>query len=152
MRYTTIVDPTRPEAVAALMPQMPIAPGSRAVFWGGANVHGAPGTVPVSSPRPSALGMNDWGEHYQSSGNSPDYMLPSQYQSVPSNLWSHVRTASSNEIPVPAGNPKQLAGIAMVSRRMGGNTQVPQPQVVQTWPSSIQGYVGLGNAGWKVGG
>lgn len=153
MRYMAFVEPSRPEATAALMPQMPQAPGSRAVFWGGANVYGQPGTVPVKSERPAAMTMDDWGTQVQNSANSPDFITPSQYQSVPSNTWAHVRYASSNELPVPAGNPKNLAGIAMQSRRVGGQGQVAQPQATQNWPDILKGYNPAdngGNAGWKA--
>lgn len=149
MRYSVVTEPSRPELLPALMPHGMKSPTSG--FWGGANVMGQPGTVQVYSPKPD-LPVNPACPWAQPSNCAPDYIMPSQYQSVPSNLWSHVRTRSDNTMPVPAGNLFNMAGVAMRGPWIGGQFQILQPAALQVWPDRNGGPVnalGNGNAGWK---
>jgi hypothetical protein len=154
MRYMVITDPTRPEALPAMLPQTAPSGDGAALFWGAAGVYGQPGTVPVSSPRPAALTDTSWGPYVQPSGCAPDYIMPSQYHNVPSNRWSHVRTQSNNVMPVPAANLHNMPGIAYTPQMVGGQYQVAQPQAISVWPDLNTGPLpnGLGNAGWRGAG
>lgn len=157
MRYMVQTDPSRPEALAAMLPQSAPAGDGKALFWGGANVVGQPGTVPQYSPAPSAMSDDSWGHFRQGSHCSPDYIMPSEYWTVADNRWSHVRTQSNNVMPVPAVNPQNMAGVAMNSPQVGGVFQVAQPQATQSWPdlnggSGADPSGGFGNAGWRYNG
>lgn len=157
MRYAVNMDPSRPEAMPAMLPQVGPAGAARATFWGDARVYGQPGTVPVYSPRPSAMVDNSWGPYRQSSGCSPDYIMPSEYWNYPTQEWMPTRIVSTNEMPVPAGSPQLLPGIAMSGPAIGGIFQIAQPQVTAEWPDvngaivqySNVGY-GMFNPGWGV--
>lgn len=152
------MDPSRPEAMPAMLPATgPQAQGGRATYWGDARVTGQPGTVPIASPRPSSMRDDSWGPLRQGSGVSPDYIMPSIYYNTPTQAWMYTRVMSTNEMPVPAGSPQLLPGIAMSGPQIGGVFQVAQPQVAQVWPDvngSVVQYsnVGFGqfNPGWGV--
>lgn len=156
MRYAVNMDPSRPEAMAAMLPATSWQ-GVRAGYWGGANVVGQPGTVPVYSPSPQAMHDVSWGPYVQSSNCAPNYIMPSEYRSDPTQQWMHTRVQSTNEMPVPAGNPSNMAGIAMAGPQIGGIYQVAQPQVSQVFPDvngAVVQYSNVGygpfNPGWGV--
>lgn len=156
MRYTVQIEPSRPEATAALLPQSAPAGSGKALFWGGANIVGGPSQT-YPSPRPAALRDDSWGGQYQCSGNAPDMGVRGIQYVVPDNRWSHVRTVSNNEMPVPAGTPGNMAGVAMQAPIVGGRFQVAQPQPVTVWPDLNNPQAqdpggGLGNAGWRYSG
>lgn len=126
-----------PYSDAALIPPLPLAAG-RALWWGASGVVGHPGTARIHAPAPGVAG-GDRGEAGMPSHSSPNVILPSLYWQVP-NAYTRprVRIRSNTPLPVPAGNMYNMAGVSMVSRRTGGNTQVTQPGVVQRWPDLLK--------------
>ena len=134
MRYS-MVDPGGgpPGRAGALMPTPTTTP--RASSGGLVRVFGAPGTMPVPAPRPSAIPPVSADPRTQPSACAPDYMLPSVYVPSAANMHPPMCLQRINELPVPAISPYALPRIAQRSRRMGGQNQVVQPPVVQTWPA-----------------
>lgn len=139
MRYTVNAPTGRPDAAGALMPGIPRTPAASS--RGIVQVYGQPGTQGIAAPRPSALPQISGDPRTMPSRTSPDVMFPSLYRASAAGMHAPVAVRSTNELPVPAGRLVNMPGIAQRSRRVGGNTQIPQPRVVQTWPA----WRGAGN-------
>lgn len=128
----------------ALMPAIPNTPVS--TTWGWSHVHGAPGTQPVQAPKPGVHSISP-NPLTQPSWCSPDMILPDLYQSTPDPAWRHVPVRPQEMMPVPAVNLFNGPGIAMRSRKTGGQYQVGQPSVTQSWPDLLGRMLGAGNSG-----
>lgn len=151
-RYEVIAPPQSayPSMAAALTP--PIAQ-NRAVggVWWKNLIHADQGNVPVYSPKPGVHSISP-DLRAQGSNNSPDLFYPQIAYALPDNCHGPVNRVSNNMMPVPATLIDQLAGIAQFSRRTGGQNQVSQPSVTQTWPDLYarnNGKSPNGNAGWR---
>jgi hypothetical protein len=100
-------------------------------------VTGAPGTVPIYSPRPAALNDGQLGGPYnQPSSVAPDWFLPSIYTGhANSTLHFPGRILSDNVLPVPAGNPGRTALQWQHRTRIGGRTATAANRPWTTWPT-----------------
>lgn len=133
MRYT-IQDPGGgpPGRAGALMPVPAVDPA--ASTGGLVRLVGMPGNTAIAAPKPAALVPISQMRETQPSYCAPDVMYPSVYYALADNMHPPVALLRTNPMPVPAVTPYQLAGIAQRMRRVGGQSQVGQPQVAQTWP------------------
>jgi hypothetical protein len=96
---------------------------STASFNGQNIVTGAPGTVPVPSPRPPALNDGELGGPWnQPSSVSPDFILPSIYVAhANSTMHFPGDTAITNVAPVPAVAQGNVAKALWVKPVLGGD-------------------------------
>lgn len=136
-------DPTAPRSMApAAVP--PYTPTPYSVHGGQIRLAGAPGTVAVPSPPPPATRTRAVGSNppdLRPSDCSPDAFLPRLFVQYPDNLHPPVRIASTNEIPIPAGNFVRLPQIAsQAPARLGGTAVIPAPRAFTRWPSAVAGY------------
>lgn len=132
MRYT-MNDPGVPHAVGALMPTPAVMPVSSKGAL--VRIFGQPGTMGVPAPHPSAIPETAAGiRANQPSRCAPDVLFPSIYYTTPENMHPPVALLRDNEMPVPAVRVYNLPRVAMRGRRVGGQNQVGQPAVAQTWP------------------
>lgn len=132
MRYTMQDAGGPPGRSGALMPVPAVQP--KASTGGLVNLVGHPGDLPIAAPKPAALVPISQMRETQPSYCAPDVMYPSAYWPLPDHMHPPVALLRTNPMPVPAVTPYQLAGIAQRSRRVGGQSQIVQPQVAQTWP------------------
>lgn len=132
MRYTVQDAGGPPGRAGALMPVPAV--DAKASTGGLVRLFGAPGNMAVPAPKPAALVPISMIRETQPSYVSPDVIYPSVYYPLPDNMHPPVALLRTNPMPVPSVTPYQLAGIAQRMRRVGGQSQVGQPQVVQTWP------------------
>ncbi len=121
-----------PGRAGAMMPVPAVDP--KASTGGTVHVFGQPGTMGVPTPKPAALPMISQTRATQPSWASPDVMFPSIYYTTPENMHPPVALLRTNPLPVPATPVYALARIAQRMRRVGGQSQIGQPQVSQTWP------------------
>lgn len=133
VRYT-MQDPGEgpPGRAGALMPSPARDP--KATTGGLVHVYGHPGTMAVSTPRPAALPPISQTRLTQPSYCSPDMMFPSIYYTTPASMHPPVSLLRTNPMPVPATSIAALARISQRMRRVGGQSQITQPQVAQVWP------------------
>lgn len=133
MRYV-MQDPRAPgRPVGALMPQPAIQPS--ASTNGLMHLVGHPGDRAIPSPRPAALPPTAAGTRSnQPSYASPDVMYPSIYYAKADNCHAPVSLLRDNQMPVPAMHIYNMPRVSMRMRRVGGQSQVAQPAVRQTWP------------------
>ena len=101
-------------------------------------VIGAPGTVPVYSPRPAALSDGESGGPYnQPSSVAPNYILPSLYTFIPS-AFNKFRGAlvgtNDHALPTPIANPTRTASQWQHRVRVGGRTATPNVRPFMRWP------------------
>lgn len=132
MRYHMNMAGVPVNAMAALMPQPTTS--TRASSGGLVRVHGYPGTQAVPSPRPGAIPPTSFDPRTQPSHCSPDVMFPSIYYPTPENMHPPVSLLRDNPMPVPAVQIYNMAGVAQRMRRVGGQSQIGQPAVIQQWP------------------
>lgn len=132
-RYT-VNDPGAgpPGRAGALVPVPAVDP--KASTGGLVELYGHPGTMAVSTPKPAALVPISQQRDTQPSFCAPDTSWPSIYYTTPANMHPPVSLLRTNPMPVPAASVYQLARVAQRMRRVGGQSQIGQPQVVQTWP------------------
>jgi hypothetical protein len=100
-------------------------------------ITGAPGTVPVYSPRPAALDDSLLGGPYnQPSACAPDYILPSIY-TFHANPSVHFpgKIDSDNVLPVPAGATTRSALQQQHRTRIGGRTATSAIRPFTQWPT-----------------
>jgi hypothetical protein len=96
---------------------------------------GHPGTMPVRTPRPNALPETAAGTRSnQPSAHAPDAMYPSIYYPLADNCHPPVGLFRDNQMPVPATRIYNMPRVAQKTRRVGGQSQIGQPAVIQTWP------------------
>jgi hypothetical protein len=102
-------------------------------------IRGHPGTAGIPIPGPSAIpddGFRRDGVGRSRSTDSPNVIFPSlYYENSPPLLKEHVPVSvfSDNQMPVPALRPQSVIRADPYQARHGGQRQVFQPQVVQTW-------------------
>lgn len=148
MRYVVHVPPAgaAPPLGAAITPRM----NRTAQSWSSRGpVYGAPGTRAVSAPAPAAtsqgtIGLAATGVHRSS--DAPNYIFPSLYweASLPQDKEKFPGSIfSDDQMPVPAGKPRNVVIADPYRARHGGQRQVVQPQVVQTFPA-WKGRLGSG--------
>lgn len=128
MRYT-VADVNERTAPAFLPPPVRSVKSSS---YGLIHVHGQPGTQPVPVHKPNAIPPGPLPRTGQPSYNAPDVIYPDLYHVDP--LHGPVQLLRTNDMPVPARNVYQLPGVAMLGRRIGGQSQIVQPSVTQYWP------------------
>jgi hypothetical protein len=111
------------------------ARSSTASFNGQNIVTGAPGTVPVRSPRPTALRDDSWGGSWQPSSVSPDVILPSIYVARIANM-QHQQGGlySGNRVPVPAVQVNAIPKNFSKPARIGGQTTTRAVRPFVTYP------------------
>ncbi len=135
MRFTASTRGVPAYARAALIP-IPSAASTRASTGGLVHVVGHPGdrAIPVSKPGAIPETAAGWRGN-QPSYNSPDVMYPSTYYTTAANMHPPVGLLRDNPMPVPARSLFALPGISQRGRRIGGQSQIVQPAVVQVWPA-----------------
>lgn len=134
MRYS-MLDPRAPNRpVGALMPQPAIMPSASSN--GLMHVVGYPGNRRVPVAKPAALPQTAAGTRTnQPSYCAPDAMYPSTYYPLADNCHAPVGLFRDNQMPVPAVRVYNMPRVAQKTRRTGGQSQIGQPAVIQTWPS-----------------
>lgn len=104
-------------------------------------VDGQPGTQGIPAPKPGGV-PQDYSRRLHGSADAPDVIFPALYhQRIPDNpaLAGPVSVVSDNMMPVPARDPRGLPWIAATPPpRLGGQGQVTQPYVIQSWPKWVQ--------------
>ncbi len=100
-------------------------------------IFGAPGTIPIQAPnsplpRNNAVALAQNGVF--STAHAPAQWYPGIYfpNETPKEKFPG-STVSDNQIPVPALRPSNVIISETYKSRKGGQRQVYQPQVVQTW-------------------
>ncbi len=104
---------------------------------GGNLVYGAPGTVPVSAPRPAAMTDGSWGGQWQGSANGPQWTLPSHYVALPGTGW--VKPRRRGEKPVPAAKAATPIAAGMGASPNLGIRVTPSVRPFITWPTVGKG-------------
>jgi hypothetical protein len=133
VRYTTNDPGAGPPGRAGAL--MPIPAGDPKASTGGlVELYGQPGTRGIMAPKPTAIPPNSYTRTTQPSYVAPDMIWPSTYYTTPANMHPPVALVRTNPMPVPAQSVYQLARISQRMRRVGGQSQIGQPQVVQSWP------------------
>lgn len=121
-----------PGRAGALMPVPAVDP--KASTGGLVSLVGHPGDMSIAAPKPAALVPISQTRATQPSYVAPDVLFPSIYYPLADNMHPPVALLRTNPLPVPAVHIRQLARIAQRTRRVGGQSQVGQPQVAQVWP------------------
>ena len=117
---------------------MPVPAGSKTAEFNGQNlVTGAPGTVPVYSPRPEGLNDGQLGGPYnQPSSCSPDYILPSIYVAHANKT---MKFPGNTEIQAVSPYPATAIGAVVQNGwkqiRIGGQTVTRSIRPFTTWPT-----------------
>lgn len=102
-------------------------------------IHGSPGTtpIPIKDPGYRHWSVNDLANVGNTfSATSPDFILPSLYweASAPGDKEKFPGSVvSDNQMPVPAVRAPNVLVSSPYKARLGGQRQVYQPQVVQSW-------------------
>jgi hypothetical protein len=127
---------TAPPLGAALTPSMT---RTYAGWSSRGQIFGQPGTmgIPVSDPAAIREEVNSMASMGQFSSQwAPDIIFPPLYYEA-GNPHEHapVSRISDDQLPVPAGRPQNVLVYAPYRARKGGQRQVVQPQVVQTFPA-----------------
>jgi hypothetical protein len=152
MRYEVIAPPSTqyPSIAVALCPPPAHNEAVGGPWWNNL-IQANQGNIPVYSPAPG-VHTECTDRRSQGSNNSPDYFYPSVQYALTDNCKKYVPTTSNNMMPVPATEIDALPHIAMMRPRVGGQNQVSQPSVTQSWPdlyAANNGRSPNGNAGWK---
>jgi len=108
----------------------------------GANqVYGSPGTCPVYSPRPAAMGDSSLGGPLnQPSSVAPNYIFPSIYVAlVNAGLKFPGRLICDNVLPVPAISTTGIAAQTQYKPRIGGRTATAAFRPFTQWPTYSPG-------------
>ena len=137
--YRVLQAPTN-YGTGAFLPQP--ARSWSAVMNGQNLVSGAPGTMPVSAPRPAALNDGQLGGAYnQPSSVAPDVIYPSIYvahvnptMTFPG-LGTGLTRGNDHPMPVPAETVAQLVGMFMHRVRVGGRTVTSAVRPFTQWPT-----------------
>ena len=115
------------------------ARSSTASFNSGNAVTGAPGTIPVPSPRPAALDDSSLGGQYnQPSACAPNWILPSIYVArinTPGNFHLSGGLYTDNLSPKPAGAWGLLPAQWQKRVRVGGRTVTSAVRSFTQWPT-----------------
>ena len=113
--------------------------GATSVSW---TILGAPGTMPVRSPRPQGSAtMSNSREWFPPSAVAPDYICPQLYtQDIrrlkPPVRYLPARVAELVEPVVPIGQhgPQGPAPVVMGGRKVGCRRSMHWPRVITSWP------------------
>lgn len=133
MRYSMMDPKAAGRPLGALMPSPAIQPS--ASTNGLMRVHGQPGTHGIPAPKPAAIPPTASGTRAnQPSYASPDVRFPSIYYTTAENCHGPAGLFRDNQMPVPAVRVYNMPRVSMRTRRVGGQSQVGQPAVAQTWP------------------
>lgn len=102
-----------------------------------AAVTGAPGTVPVPSPRPAGMVDSQLGGPYnQPSSVAPNVFYPSIYVTRPTSLMRFPgQLWCDNVVPVPAGRHSGVPGQTQRKTRVGGRTATAAFRPFTQWPT-----------------
>jgi len=115
------------------------ARSSTASFNSGNVVVGAPGTVPVPSPRPAALNDGELGGPFnQPSSVAPNWILPSIYVAkinTPGNFHLSGGLYTDNYSPVPAATWSRIPAQWQKRVRVGGRTVTSAFRAFTQWPT-----------------
>ncbi len=137
MRFTTYA-PTRGtrRVGAALTPTMT---RTFAGWSSRGRIYGQPGTQGIQAPNPAAIEQSKTAQASNgvfSTAHAPDLIFPALYfendrpehkEKFPGSI------RSDNQMPVPAQMGRKIYTADAYKPRLGGQRQVPQPQVVQRW-------------------
>lgn len=118
------------------------ARSSTASYNGGNVVVGAPGTVPVPSPRPAALDDGQLGGPFnQPSSVGPNWFLPSIYVARITRAMFHLTGGlySDNYSPAPIPDITRLAAQWQKRTRVGGRTVTTANRPFTQWPTYGKG-------------
>lgn len=132
MRYTISMAGVPSRALGALMPQPTTSP--RASSGGLVEVVGHPGDMTIPAPKPQAIIPISQSRLTQPSYCAPDLLMPSIYYPTAANMHPPVSLARETPMPVPARSVLNLPRRSMRMRRVGGQSQIGQPAVIQSWP------------------
>lgn len=140
MRYVVHVPPkgVAPPLGAAITPRMT---RTYAGWSSRGPVFGAPGTRAIPMPDPAAVphdktALATVGQFYTAC--APNVIFPALYWEASPPLEKEKFPASvfsDNQMPVPAGSPRNVVIADPYRARKGGQGQVVQPQVVQSFPA-----------------
>lgn len=122
--------------LGAFMPSRAATPSGASN--GECRVAGAPGTMPIPSPKPPAVPAAAAGPNgYQTNPSyaAPDFILPSIYVSYPDGCSFPGKRVSDNVLPVPAGNWGRSAKPWNRRSRVGGQTATAWPRPFITFPT-----------------
>ncbi len=135
MRVTTRVLQTPRFGLGAFCPTLTY--GGAPATNGQNKISGAPGTVPIASPRPSALDDEGLGGPYnQPSAVAPNVFYPSLY-TFHANPTVHFpgKINSDNAMPVPAVDLGRTPLQNQHRFRQGGRTATAAPRPFTSWPT-----------------
>lgn len=113
--------------------------------FSGGLVYGRPGTqaVMIKGPGVENSRTAQASAGLYRSSDSPDVIYPPLYWEAGSGYGKKehapVSRISDNQMPVPALRPPNVLVFKTYIARKGGQRQVKQPQVVQTWPGMNNG-------------
>lgn len=131
--YRTLQVPTK-WGMGAFMPGL--TRGGAPVSNGQNIIDGAPGTVPIPSPRPAALNDGELGGPYnQPSAVAPDVFYPALY-TFRANPSVHFpgKLFGDSVVPVPAINLGRTALQTQHRFRLGGRTATDAMRPFTQWP------------------
>ena len=136
------VDGVPAYAIHAFMPTPGLSPaGSSSITR---FTHGAPGTMPVPSPKPAgAFRLSCSPQYSPPSEVAPDYFLPQLYFNEIAELRlaggvSYLPPPVAHEVapvtPQGAHGPQGPAKVAMAGRKVGGRRSMHWPRAIISWP------------------
>jgi hypothetical protein len=131
-------DGTAPPLGAALTPSMT---RTYAGWSSRGPIFGQPGTMAIRVEDPAGVreDVNSLAAVGQfSSACAPNLIFPPLYWIAGEQEHAPVSRISDNQMPVPAGRPAGRVLFDNYKARHGGQRQVVQPQVVQTWKGMYQ--------------
>jgi hypothetical protein len=142
------VDGVPAYAIAAFMPAPGTTPAGR--FSIRRFIHGAPGTMPVRSPKPAgAFRLSPSRQYSPPSEVAPDYFLPQLYVNEIAELpigggVSYLPKPVAAKVPpvVPQGalGPQGPARVAQSGRKVGGRRSMHWPRTIVRWPDLAGKY------------
>lgn len=139
-RYRVLYLPVKGAGAFAPIP----ATNPAASSWGLVHVTGAPGTIPVASPKPAALpDLTAAGAPNTAQGSdvAPNVIAPAIYVASVANMGPEADTGLGlavrrrNPLPVPAVDPTRIPVVAMSAPRVGGRGALPWPRSFQRYPN-----------------
>lgn len=135
MKYLVHAPTNTGQHLGSVLTPIPARP---AVSWySRGKVYGQPGTQGINVSGPSGVPQDTTARANMGvsrSSDAPDLIYPSLYWENDSpKECAPVSVVSDNQMPVPAGRPANIIVMNPLQARIGGQRQVFQPQVVQTW-------------------
>lgn len=133
---TRIVVLNAPRNIGAVLPSL-TRTGSGATN-GVCRVYGAPGTLPVPAPRPTAIPSRSSNPHaarLAPSSNAPTVIRPSLYIATPHCGTPRVYRGADRPDVVPAVRTTAVVATKMrTAKRIGGRTVTRSVRTVVRWP------------------